>query len=107
MNRPSLNVPHSFTFVGTCEYGQQWLVSLGKGEELRVLKSFDPVPGEGLLLHVSASVGLFNQEGATRRPTDAEFRRVKEAFFPNNIPKSEELPNEGQNPYVRHWWEKQ
>lgn len=74
---------------------------LNPAEELRLIVACEPVE-EGLLLHVSASVGRLGVSGATRRPTDGEMSEVRKQFSTYRF--EEEPPK--NNPFVRHLWEK-
>jgi len=100
--------PLAWRKIGVCTYGIQYAKFIGTSqtEEIRVLVNKEPVTDEGVLLHVSCSVGIWGQVGAIRRCTDEELEQARKEFIPPHID-YEELPNQGQNPFVRHLWEMQ
>lgn len=72
-------------------------------DTIRVLWSQEPVEGEGLVHHVSCSVGHLNWTGTIRSCTDEELEFVK-TLVPSCLQFEEERSI--KNPHVRHLWEK-
>lgn len=82
-----------------------WSAALPNNEEIRLLTSLDPTEPNKSDRHVSASVGIENQIGSTRRCTEEEFTMVKVWAESEFRVKLQEEPYGKENPHVRHLWE--